>query len=178
VITGQYAHVLLSCVPWGYATRVYVILTSDTSTSTLPSIAVSVPSELPGGGEIIDFTPWAGIEAAVTKIDETEVETIDGSPLAMFEFYWNIMWSLVFAFWLMREFYSAYELGDFEDLEAYQSSHRRGGAVRKGLGAYKVLNDARRSSQRRQLGAVAHDIVNHRQKMINRYNNLDLYKRK
>lgn len=108
---------VLSAQPWGYGYRVAQIFFDDSvASSTLPSIAVSVPSGLPMGGRTIDFTPYDSIESALTKIDTTEVETITGSPLDKFLYYWNLMWYIMFGLWLVREIYQAFGDGDFEDV--------------------------------------------------------------
>lgn len=107
---------LLRRAPWGYATRAVDIFFGDVASSTLPSIAISVPDNLPHGGETIDFTPYTHIQNALTRIDTTEVDTIDGSPLDQFIYYWELMWKIVFVLWLIREIHGAWESGDFEDL--------------------------------------------------------------
>jgi len=103
--------------PWGYATRAIDIVFDDSvASSTLPSIAITLPSSLPHGGETIDFTPYTHIQNALTRIDTTEVETIDGSPLEEFIFWWETLWKIVFVLWLLREIHGAWESGDFEDV--------------------------------------------------------------
>jgi len=105
LLVDQFRQDFLYRAPWGYATLVTDGLTGALATTTLPSLYVSIPENLPMGGHPFDFSPWGPIEDAVHKIDTTEVDTIDGSPLAAFEGYWNTMWLLVFGFWLFRELY-------------------------------------------------------------------------
>lgn len=157
---------LLSRAPWGYATRVFVILTNNTGTSTLPSIAVAVPDGLPMEGSTFDFSPWGPIESAVSLIDNTEVETIDGSPLVQFEFWWNVMWSLIFAFWLMRELYGAYELGDFDDDRIPVG---RGGSMGRGIAAYKMIAKDSRAYYREGVRGQTVSNIRSNQNAMKRY---------
>jgi len=154
---------LLSHAPWGYATRVYVILTSETSTSTLPSLAVDVPDGLPMGGTALpDFAPWDGIESAVAQLDVADVETMEGSPLENFEFWWNFMWSLMFAFWLIRELYGMAEMGDFEDLTERMgmAGGRAHGRIRKASNGQRYQEytnaDVKRAMRRGSRKGVIH----------------------
>lgn len=152
---GQQAEILiqgaresfLEKAPWGYATRVYDILSYSTATSTLPSIAFTLPDGLPNAEkeQVIDFSPWAPIESAVERIDTAEVETIDGSPLAQFLFWWNTMWLLMFALWLIRELHGAWEAGDFEH-DGHSSS-----SMDKGIYAYRGLVQTRNKMDRHAL---------------------------
>lgn len=49
-------------VPWGYATRFYDLVsgvsTTTASTSTLPSLVITLPTGYPGAGGTFDLTPW------------------------------------------------------------------------------------------------------------------------
>lgn len=155
LITGARTS-FLEKAPWGYATRIYDIVSFSTATTTLPSIAVTLPAGLPGAdeGRIIDFSPWGPIEQAVERIDTTEVATIDGSPLDMFLFWWNTMWLIVFALWVIRELHGAWEAGDFE-YDGHSSS-----AMDKGIYAYRGLAQQSIKEDRRRLRHEQRRIVN------------------
>lgn len=144
---------LLSRAPWGYATRVFTIITDNTATTSLPSLAVAIPAGLPSAGTTFDFSPWEPTAAAVDKIDTTVVETIDGSPLDQFMFWWNLMWSLAFAFWLLRELYQAYEFGDF-DFEHTNNDYKKN-RTSAGLTVYKELGRAKANSYARRTQNMA-----------------------
>lgn len=149
---------LLSHAPWGYATRTFVILTGDTSTSTLPSLGTTIPAGLPMGGHALpDFAPWDGIEVAVAQLDVDDVPTMEQSPLDQFEFWWNFMWCLVFAFWLIREFYGLAEAGDFEDLSEHLGASRK---MDRGIYAYRGLVQTRTKIDRANLRKTQASIVN------------------
>lgn len=124
---------LTSRAPWGYATRVYIILTGETASSTLPSIAAHVPSGLPFEGKEFDFTPWTGIENTVatlqTKVPEDQTE----SAYDLFVFWWNTMWLIVFALWLLQELYGTLSI----DMEHNPESTFRGGGKK-----YKVVGQS------------------------------------
>lgn len=144
----------LDKAPWGYATRVYEILSTDTSTTTLPSIAFTIPDGLPGDSHAsIDFSPWAPIGSAIERIDTTEVETIDGSPLDMFLHWWNILWLIMFALWVIRELHGAWEAGDFEH-DGHSSS-----SMDKGIYAYRGLVQTRNKMDRESLRQTQRDII-------------------
>lgn len=154
---------LLSHAPWGYATRVYVILTEETASSTLPSLAVDIPDGLPMGGTALpDFAPWDGIEVAVAQLDVADVETMEGSPLENFEFWWNFMWSLMFAFWVIREIYGMAEMGDFEDLTERMgmAGGRAHGRIRKASNGQRYQEytnaDVKRAMRRGSRKGVIH----------------------
>jgi len=107
---------LTSRAPWGYAKRLIVILQGN-ATTTLPSIAFTVPSGFPvGEGKTFDFTPWEPIQAGVTMIDEARPYGITESPMETFLYWWNLLWGIMFGLWLLREIYGAWTSGDFEDL--------------------------------------------------------------
>lgn len=103
---------LLSRAPWGYGTRVYVILTQPYATSTLPSLAFEIPEQLPMGGSTFDFSPWSPTESTVTMLSTTEMPNVEGTVMENFLHWWNIMWYVVFGLWLLREIYG--EFGDYE----------------------------------------------------------------
>lgn len=106
-LTNQIADIA-SRAPWGYATRIYVIFTGDTATSSLPSIAATIPAGLPMAGSSFDFSPWAPTEAAVARLSTTTLPGGTGSVLENFEKWWNIMWLVIFALWLFGELYETF----------------------------------------------------------------------
>jgi len=67
-------------------------------------------------GATIDFTPYTHIQSALTAIDTAEVDTIEGSPLDKFLYYWDLMWKIVLVLWIIRRIYGAWGDGDFEDI--------------------------------------------------------------
>ncbi len=97
--------------PWGYGYRVYEILVSDTSTTTLPTASFTVPAGLPGAGTFVDFDVWSATTDGINLIRSTEVSSIDGDPFENFISYWRLMWILVFAFWLLYRFMAYFGSG-------------------------------------------------------------------
>lgn len=91
---------ILLRAPWGYATKAIQDF-STTSTSTLPGIAFTIQTG-PVAGKTIDFTPWTAIANAVS-MTATSTPGHTTTVLADFEKYWNILWTLAFVFWLLRE---------------------------------------------------------------------------
>lgn len=118
--------VFIHKAPWGYATRVYEIITASSTPETLPSLSISMPAGLPVSGTL-DLTPWDDISSAFTQIDEAEVETIEGSPLDKFLFYWNTLWYIVFGLWLLKTLHSAFEFGDLGHKDSDMYTVHRGG---------------------------------------------------
>jgi len=123
---------LTSRVPWGYATRIYIIFAGETSTSTLPSLATHIPAGLPFEGTEFDFTPWTHIGTAVDTLSTTIPEDQTESALDIFEFWWNFMWIIVFVIWLIGELYGTF---GGVDMEHNPESTYRGSGGRK----YKVV---------------------------------------
>jgi len=117
----------------------------------------TVPAGLPMGGTTLpDFAPWDGIEVAVAQLDVDDVPTMEQSPLDQFEFWWNFMWCLVFAFWLIREFYGLVEAGDFEDLSEHMGASRK---MDRGIYAYRGLVQTRNKIDRSNLRKTQASIV-------------------
>lgn len=104
--------------PWGYATRVIEIWQDDSLDTTLASLSLPLPAGLPVSGTI-DFTPWDDIAASLESISDVENPlSPEDNMLDSFLFYWNTIWYILFALWLLREFYGAFHHTDFQ--------HRRG----------------------------------------------------
>lgn len=55
VLINQFRSSIAEKVPIGYVTRLVTILTTETATSSLPTIAFTFPSQLPLGGETLNF---------------------------------------------------------------------------------------------------------------------------
>lgn len=98
----EYATTFLMLPPWGYVSQMYVTLYNP-ATSSLPSIHVAFPVGLPGAGHTLTLSPQEGLSTALANIEAIDVSTIDGSPMDQFLYYWEILWYIIFGFWLVRE---------------------------------------------------------------------------
>jgi len=96
---------VLNKAPWGYLTRIYNVVETYTSTSTLPSLAITFPSYiLPVGmgSTTIDFTPWNSLMGSGSIIANLNAPT-GGTFLSKAEYYFDILITILFGFWLMRK---------------------------------------------------------------------------
>jgi len=146
---------ILTRFPWGYGTRLYdIFVSTDVSTTTLPSTAIDIPDNLPMAGRTIDFDLWDEIPLAWDRIGDVEVETIDGRPTDKFLYWWDLMWKIAFALWLLRLFYGIFQNSDFSQnvnsrkrFEEDVKKSQRGLAVNKEAqrrGANKGFSDNER----------------------------------
>jgi len=104
--------------PWGYATRVVEILTTSTATTTLPSIAFTLPNGVAMQGHVVDFTPWTPISSSISTLTSATTTATSTPFMATFEYWWNTVLYVLFAFWLVRRLWGIGG-GDFVD-EKYQ----------------------------------------------------------
>lgn len=124
LIVDKFRQDFLYKMPWGYATLVSDAF-SATTTTALPDYALTVPSSLPMAGHTLDLTPWDAMDSALNRVDTATIETIDGSPLDQFLYWWNILWYLAFAFWLVRELYNfSSDLSGTPRTDAYGKSFK------------------------------------------------------
>jgi hypothetical protein len=130
---------VLTKAPWGYGTRVYDIFTASSSAEVLPEYSLTLPDNLPVAGTL-NLDPWNNIDSAFTMIDETEVDTIDGSPLDEFLFWWNLMWYIVFGLWLLREIMGFFGTFDLEHSKEpkYTKVKQRGNDLYDGKKKIKI----------------------------------------
>jgi len=101
--TNDFKGTFLRKAPWGYATRVWEIMSASTTPAVLPSISAVIPEGLPHAGDSFDFTPWDSIEATITRVDTASVASIDGSPFDTFMFWFNTVAYILFGLWLIKE---------------------------------------------------------------------------
>lgn len=116
---------ILRKFPWGYGTRIYDLLYNATSsaTTTLPSIAFTMPSNMPVSGSF-DFSPWQPIAEVVAELETATTSTMEGTVMDNFLFYWNTLWYIVFGLWLMREIY-----GTWNDVDLSKSTNNVGNKI-------------------------------------------------
>ena len=91
--------------PWGYGTRAVVILTGA-ATSSLPSLVITLPSEVPGAGEGVDLTPWSML--ANDGMLAT-VESYGSDPKTLREItedYWNFFIYFLFGIVVLSDLYN------------------------------------------------------------------------
>lgn len=103
-------NLVLTKAPWGYGTRVYDIFFASSTPENLPSTSIDIPTGLPMAGATIDFNIFTETPIAIQKIASTTVETIDGSPWEKFLFYWNLMWYIVFGFYILKRIYGVFDV--------------------------------------------------------------------
>jgi len=92
----QFKNEFLRLYPWGYATRLYDIVSGNIASTTLPVLSFTFPSSFPAGiaGKSFDFSPWDHL-LGQGSILSTATST-DGTPfLSNFMIWWNrIVWFL------------------------------------------------------------------------------------
>ncbi len=69
----------LARVPFGYVTR-FTVIASTVATSSLPTLAISLPNGFPGAGESFDLTPWNAL-MGTTSMLSTATSTQSGKTL-------------------------------------------------------------------------------------------------
>jgi len=95
---------LLSRPPFGYVTRLSEIFTAtSTGSSTSLGFVVSFPDGTPGENISFNANFSTGLHNAIIGINAIDVETIEGGAFDKFLFYWNTIWWILFAFWLLKE---------------------------------------------------------------------------
>lgn len=97
-LIGQATSGLFARVPFGYATRILSILSGDVGTSSLPSVVLTVPERLPGGGSTLDLTPWQHLGTS-SKL-QTAVDSNGDTLWDIVEVGWNSLCILIFTLWL------------------------------------------------------------------------------
>jgi hypothetical protein len=98
-------------VPWGYAVTVYETWTASTTAQALPNLILDfddMETELTAFNSIpavgtLDLTPWTHVSDAVATITASTIDARDtgDSVWTQFLFYWNTLWYIMFAWWLL-----------------------------------------------------------------------------
>lgn len=105
LMTSQ-GNTLLQHFPWGYAYRFMQILTASSSTSTLPSLIITLPSGYPLAGTSVNFTPWPYLLGPGSIL--ASATTTDGTTfMQSFEPKWEIGVWTVFGFAIFFELIGA-----------------------------------------------------------------------
>jgi len=91
--------------PWGYGYRVYTILTSDVATSTRPTLAFTIPSDIglpaAAAGKSFAFDPISSYASATDMISDHSYGSSD--MYSTFLFWWDFFCYLAFCFWLLHK---------------------------------------------------------------------------
>jgi len=88
--------------PWGYVTRAFEILWSYDATTTLPSLVITIPSDLPGGGGTLDLTPWDTMAGEGSMLASAIAKGDDEPFMEKYLPYWVWGWKIVFIFAILR----------------------------------------------------------------------------
>jgi len=100
---------LLHTPPIGYATIIVEMLNATSSASTTAlSITHTFPTGQPGEGNVITLDIASGITEAISVINNTPVDTIDGSAFDTFMNYWNTLWYGALAFWIVAKVFGSF----------------------------------------------------------------------
>lgn len=101
--------------PWGYATRVYTLLSGDVATTTLPSLEVTLPS-IAGNyeGMSIDFTPWSDLAGPGSYLATFVPEDASEPILDTFLGYWATFCYIAFGIWFLSRLWGAWHQNDFQ----------------------------------------------------------------
>jgi len=84
-------------VPFGYITRTIDILNATTTTQ-LPELKATIPSGYPGGGGVVNLTPWGKLMGS-SSVLSTATSTVDGKTfIEVIEPMWNLFVYFSFAF--------------------------------------------------------------------------------
>lgn len=104
-----WVHDLVRRAPWGYATRIIEIWRDDSLIVNPATLSFSFAGTgLPVSGSF-DFSPWEAMTDTLERVDEFQDPlNPERSMLDTFLFWWNTLWCIVFAFWLLREFYGLF----------------------------------------------------------------------
>ena len=103
VITGNVA-TLMAIPPWGYAFRLYDLLTATTSTSTLPQISYSFASSSPlASWGNIHFDPLGTIQQSGVVINSFQSDQGGGNFFDIFDPYIQTIVYLALALEILRE---------------------------------------------------------------------------
>jgi len=95
--------------PWGY---IYVFndtmqnpTATDIATTTLTH---TFPAGMPAEGLSITLDVASGVSSTIAMIRQQTVSTIDGDPFDKFLEYWETIWYIIFALWVIRETVQAF----------------------------------------------------------------------
>lgn len=123
---NDFKHTLLYAWPLGYAMFTYDILRGATSTAT-SSIVIThtVPMGMPGEGSTITLNAGTGLQDAVSNINALTISTIDGQPVDVFLSYWEMLWKIIFAFWLIKELWGTFGVSFGQERTTYHRENRR-----------------------------------------------------
>lgn len=102
-VLGDYLDDFLYRVPWGYATRIYNIITTTSASTTPPNLTMTLPEGMAGTGSSLDLTPWDDIQNTVALIDTYDGVDDGDSMWDTIIYYYNACWYVLFAVWCWRK---------------------------------------------------------------------------
>jgi len=88
---------LLARMPFGYFTRLTTILLAPVATSTLPSVILTVPDDLPGAGKTLDLTPWPYLFGEDSLLGSTTLPHSSTTLSSLVLPGWNLLVLFIFA---------------------------------------------------------------------------------
>lgn len=89
--------------PWGYAFRVYDIISNPTfATSSLPSLVIPMPVEWHGSGASIDLTPWTALEDTMTELEQATSSATTSPIMDTINYWTNILFGVFFALYVVK----------------------------------------------------------------------------
>jgi len=91
--------------PIGYVSVLYNHLVQSSASTSIASISFTYPDTLTPGGEQTITLPLSDIALVYDEVMGQPSPTYDGTYQEQLMYWWNLLWGLIFAFWLMAEFW-------------------------------------------------------------------------
>lgn len=101
--------------PWGYATRVYTLMSGDVATTTLPDLTMTLPS-IAGNyeGLTLNLTPWGDLAGPGSYLASFVPEDASEPILDTFLGYWDTFCYIAFGIWFLSRLWGAWHRNDFQ----------------------------------------------------------------
>lgn len=107
----EFFNFVVTKAPWGYAYRVYYIMSNPDTSRDLPEMVVTLPSQ--AGGGTLNFTPWGYFEDATDILSAATSSGTTTSLLGYMEYWFNLIVGMLFGLWCFHRLIASFGQGDF-----------------------------------------------------------------
>jgi len=106
----ELANAVIYAPPLGYGAYLVNMLISTTTSSTPIEMTLTFSSTSPAYGASLNLNASAGLEASIASLRAMDIPTMDNNPFDQFMLYWNRIWYILLAFYILRRIYGTFDI--------------------------------------------------------------------
>lgn len=120
--------------PLGYGSYLVHMLISTTSSSTAIEMTLTFSSTSPAYGSSLNLDASTGLAEAIASIRAMDIPTMDNNPFDQFMIYWNRIWYILLAFYILRRIYGTFDInfsaGNYQKSGDIKTGYRKDNEIR------------------------------------------------